>query len=159
MIENIEQKIDVEIVYALLSGKVTNAINRTLSRKLKDAGIDISPAQVSILYTLWHADGITQKQLSDYTAKDKPSITRLLDNMDKLQLIKRQQDKKDRRMNKIYLTPKAQSIKSQVREATVNALQDGFKGLTGNDMAEVQRMMKIIFNNLGGNTENDESED
>lgn len=150
MIDNIEQKIDVEIVYALLSGKVTNAINRTLSRKLKEASIDISPAQVSILYTLWRTDGITQKQLSDATAKDKPSITRLLDNMDKLQLIKRQQDKKDRRMNKIFLTAKAQTIREKVSEATVNALQEAFNGLSGDEMSEVQRMMKIIFNNLGG---------
>ena len=39
MIENIEKKVDVEIVYALLSGKVTNALNATLRKKLQEKKI------------------------------------------------------------------------------------------------------------------------
>lgn len=159
MIENIEKKIDVEIIYALLSGKVTNAINRTLMGKLKEANIEVTPAQVSILYTLWHCDGLSQKEISEQTAKDKPSVTRLLDNMEKLNLIQRKVDKKDRRANKVFLTAKASEIREKVQKATVSALQDGFKGLNADDMEKVQQLMKIIFNNLGGNSEENNSAD
>lgn len=159
MIENIEKKIDVEIVYALLSGKVTNAINRTLLGKLKEAEIDVTPAQVSILYTLWHKDGLSQKEISEQTAKDKPSVTRLLDNMEKLELVERKVDKKDRRANKIFLTPKAAEIRERVQMATTSALQEGCKGLSAKDMERVQQLMKIIFNNLGGNSEANNSMD
>lgn len=151
MIKDIEQKIDVEIVYALLSGKVTIAINRMLTSKLKEAGIDITPAQVSILYTLWHKDGITQKEIADQTAKDKPSVTRLLDSMEDMGIIKRKMDKKDRRSNLVHLTPKADAIREKVYAATNSALQEGFKGLTDEDVLDVQRLMKTIFFNIGGN--------
>lgn len=151
MIKDIEQKIDVEIVYALLSGKVTIAINRMLNSKLKEAGIGITPAQVSILYTLWHKDGITQKDIAEQTAKDKPSVTRLLDNMEAMGLIKRKMDKKDRRSNLVFLTAKAETIREKVCTATQSALQEGFKGLSDNDVKDVQRLMKTIFFNIGGN--------
>ena len=97
----------MEIVYALLSGKVTNAINATLRKKLLDAGIDLTPAQVAVLYTLWHKDGVTQKVIAEQTAKDKPSITRILDLMEKGGLITRKVGKEDRRSNiiKLYFLP------------------------------------------------------
>ncbi|MBQ0030836.1 MAG: MarR family transcriptional regulator [Paludibacteraceae bacterium] len=149
MIQDIEQKVDVEIVFALLSGKVTNAVNRTLSQNLKENNIEISPAQVSILYTLWREDGLTQKQLSDYTAKDKPSITRLLDNMEKIGLIARKQDKTDRRTNRIFLTKRAGEVKGTIRKATVEALQEGLKGMNDKDLGDVQRLLKMIYSNIG----------
>ena len=153
MIHDIENKIDVEIVYALLSGKVTQAINRTLLFKLKEANIDLTPAQVAVLHTLWHRDGVTQREIADRTAKDKPSVPRILDDLEKLGLTKRKNDKQDRRSNKIFLTPKAEGIRNKVTEATIGALQEGCSGLNDKDVANVQRLMKAIFMNLGGNTE------
>ncbi len=158
MIQDIENKIDVEIVYALLSGKVTQAINRTLLSKLKDANVDITPAQVAVLYTLWHKDGVTQKEIAEQTAKDKPSITRLLDNLEHAGLIKRKIDKADRRSNKVYLTAKAETLRPKVTGATVGALQEGCAGLSEADVVNVQRLMKAIFMNLGGNTDYDDVE-
>lgn len=149
MIEDIEKKVDVEIVYALLSGKVTNAINATLRKKLLEAGIDLTPAQVAVLYTLWHKDGVTQKVIAEQTAKDKPSITRILDLMEKAGLITRKVGKEDRRANTIKLTTKANGLRPKVQAATVAALEDGFQGLSDKDVADVQRLMKIIFNNIG----------
>lgn len=153
MIQDIESKIDVEIVYALLSGKVTQALNRTLLCKLKEANIDVTPSQVAVLLTLWHKDGITQREIADRTAKDKPSITRILDELEKTGLTKRKNDKADRRSNKIYLTPKAETIREKVKAATIEALQEGWDGLNDKDIAKVQRLMKTIFMNLGGNKE------
>lgn len=159
MIENIEEKIDVEIVYALLSGKVTHAMNRTLRIKLKEAGIDITSAQVAVLYTLWHKDGVSQREIATQVTKDMPSITRLLDDMDKRGLITRKQDKKDRRSNLIFLTAKAEHIREKVREATIACLQEGFKGLSPKNVADVQKLMKTVFNNLGGNSEENNNEE
>lgn len=154
MIENIEQKVDVEIVYALLSGKVTNALNATLRKKLQEKKIDLTPSQVAVLSTLWHKDGITQKEIAERTEKDKPSITRILDLMEKAKLVSRKMGKEDRRSNIITLTAKANTLKAKVQEATAEALQDGFAGLKEKDVLEVQRLMKLIFNNISKYADN-----
>ncbi|MBQ4036416.1 MAG: winged helix-turn-helix transcriptional regulator, partial [Paludibacteraceae bacterium] len=56
--------------------------------------------------------------------------------------------KEDRRANIISLTAKANALKPKVQEATAEALQDGFAGLSEKDVLEVQRLMKIIFSNI-----------
>ncbi len=147
-IDDIEKEIDVEIVLALMSGKVTNAINRRLSRDLHKAQIDISPAQANILFVLWRNDGIIEKKISTATYKDKPSITRVIDNMEKMGLVCRKKAPKDRRINRIFLTEKAQQMKTKVKEVARQTVNDAFKGLDDKEISDVQRLMKMIFNNL-----------
>lgn len=156
--EELEESVDVDIVFALLSGRVTSAMNRKLSQELSKEHIAVSAAQSSVLFALWHGDGVTQKQLSDTTYKDKPSITRLLDNMEKEDLVKRQQDPIDRRINKIYLTEKAKKISEKVFRAAVRTVSDACMELKENDVVTVQRLLKTVFRNLE-NSCADEDED
>lgn len=153
MIEEIEKKVDVEIVYALLSGKVTNALNATLRKKLQERNVELTPSQVCVLYALWDKNGITQKEIAERTEKDKPSITRILDLMEKDKLITRKMGKEDRRSNIINSTAKADKLKEKVHDATAATLQDCFKGLSEKDVQNVQRLMKHIFNNISKYTD------
>lgn len=148
MIDNIEKKVDVEIVYALLSGKVTSALNATLRKKLQEKKVDLTPSQVAVLYALWNKNGITQREIAERTEKDKPSITRILDLMEKEKLVTRKSGKEDRRSNIISLTAKSNALKEKVQECTAETLQDCFEGLSEKDVLEVQRLMKLIFNNI-----------
>ena len=76
-------RVDLQLVFAILNGKVSMAINRKLSRNFRQEGIDISPEQWTILLSLWEKDGVTQQELCNATFKDKPSMTRLIDNMER----------------------------------------------------------------------------
>lgn len=146
--ENISDLIDVKIVLALMSGKMTSAINRKFSKELHQANLEVSPAQTTVLFALWYQDGVTQKTVADETYKDKPSITRLLDNMEKNGLIERRRDAEDRRINKIFLSQKGQDMEGPVIEAAKVALSQGFKGLTEQEAKDVQRLLKKVFENL-----------
>ena len=148
MINDIESVIDVKLMFALMSGKVTNAINRVLAKELKSAKIEISPAQVTVLFALLSHDGITQKTLADLTSKDKPSITRLLDNMDKLKLVERRADPTDRRVNKVFLTKRGRNMEGEVRKAAVAAMQSAFIGMNEKDVNNMMKLMKLTFENL-----------
>ena len=64
-------KFDIQLIFAILNGKVSTAINRKLHRNFRQEGIDISPEQWTILLSLWEKDGITQQDLCNATFKDK----------------------------------------------------------------------------------------
>ena len=76
-------KFDIQLIFAILNGKVSTAISRKLHRNFRQNGIEISPEQWTILLSLWEKDGITQQELCNATFKDKPSMTRLIDNMER----------------------------------------------------------------------------
>ena len=102
MIEQVN--FDIRLIFAILNGKVSAAINRKLFRNFRQNGLEITPEQWTVLNFLWEKDGVTQQELCNATFKDKPSMTRLIDNMERQHLVVRISDKKDRRTNLIHLT-------------------------------------------------------
>ena len=110
-------ELDIEMVFALMNGKLSAAINRKLYRSFRKMSIDITPEQWTVLFYLWSRDGVTQQELCNVTFKDKPSMTRLIDNLEKQQLVVRSPGVRDRRINLIHLTEKGREL-----EATTNPL-------------------------------------
>ncbi|HKB44966.1 MAG TPA: MarR family transcriptional regulator, partial [Chitinophagaceae bacterium] len=97
-------------LYSFITGKASTAIARRLQRKINQAGLNITIEQWSVLYHLWKNEGQSQQQLCNATFRDKPSITRLVDNLEKLNLVKRVASDTDRRINFIYLTKQGQKL-------------------------------------------------
>ncbi len=106
---------DIRLIFAILNGKVSAAINRKLYRNFRLNGLEISPEQWTVLIFLWEKDGVTQQELCNATFKDKPSMTRLIDNMERQHLVVRISDKKDRRTNLIHLTKDGKKKKKKAR--------------------------------------------
>src|SRR5215216_7791184 len=94
-------------LYSFISGQASTAIARRLQKKFNQSGLNLTIEQWSVLYHLWKEDGISQQELCNATFRDKPSITRLVDNLEKLKLVKRVASENDRRINMIYLTREA----------------------------------------------------
>src|SRR4030095_12683659 len=94
-------------LYSFITGKASTAIARRLQKRFNNAGLNITIEQWSVLYHLWKEDGKSQQQLCNATFRDKPSITRLVDNLEKLDLVKRVASDSDRRINKVQLTKQA----------------------------------------------------
>ena len=115
---------DIQLIFAILNGKVSAAINRKLSRNFRQNGVDITPEQWTVLLFLWERDGVTQQELCNATFKDKPSMTRLIDNMERQHLVVRISDKKDRRTNLVHLTKTGRELEELL--CTVNLLRNKY---------------------------------
>ena len=61
---------DIRLIFAILNGKVSAAINRKLYRNFRQNGLEISPEQWTVLIFLWEKDGVTQQELCNATFKD-----------------------------------------------------------------------------------------
>src|SRR3954466_626317 len=111
-------------LYSFITGKASTAIARNLQKKFNAAGLKITIEQWSVLYHLWKEDGKSQQELCNATFRDKPSITRLVDNLEKLQLVKRVPSEHDRRINLIYLTKQAQKLEDETMRIADETLND-----------------------------------
>ena len=142
-----EFRIDQQLVFAILNGKVFTAINRKLSRNFRQNGIEITPEQWTILLSLWEKDGITQQDLCNATFKDKPSMTRLIDNMEKQHLVVRISDKKDKRTNLVYLTKTGRELESQSFKIAISTLHEALQGISVEELKIGQEVLRKIFTN------------
>ncbi|SHF86230.1 DNA-binding transcriptional regulator, MarR family [Bacteroides luti] len=138
---------DIQLIFAILNGKVSAAINRKLSRNFRQNNLDISPEQWTVLIFLWEKDGVTQQELCNATFKDKPSMTRLIDNMEKQHLVVRISDKKDRRTNLIHLTKTGREIEEKTRLVAALTLKEALYGIQLKDLEISQEVLRAIFHN------------
>ena len=91
---------------------------------------------------------MSQQQLCDATFRDKPSITRLVDNLEKLKLVKRVASKDDRRINMIYLTPEAQKLQEQTMLVANQTLNEALEGVTNGQVEIAKEVLQMVYENL-----------
>ncbi len=138
---------DIRLIFAILNGKVSAAINRKLHRNFRQGGLEISPEQWTVLIFLWEKDGVTQQELCNATFKDKPSMTRLIDNMERQHLVVRISDKNDRRTNQVHLTRTGRDLEEQARHIANETLKQALTGIDLDDLKISQDVMRKIFQN------------
>ena len=139
---------DINLIFAILNGKVSAAINRKLYRNFRLNGLEMTPEQWTVMIYLWEKDGVPPQELCNATFKDKPSMTRLIDNMERQHLVVRISDKKDRRNNLIHLTKTGKDVEPQARIVVSKTLKEALQGIEVKDLQISQDVLKKIFLNI-----------
>ncbi|TKG88738.1 MarR family transcriptional regulator [Puteibacter caeruleilacunae] len=134
------------------SSSLISVASRLLSSHLQQAfavkNIDITIEQWTLLFYLWEKDGQTQRELSITSNKEKSTITRQINAMEKRGLIERQSHPVDKRNNIIVLTEKGKSIKTEALEAAGNITLNSELGVSDEDLEIFKRVLKTIICNL-----------
>lgn len=135
-------------LYSFITGKASTAIARRLQKKFNAAGLHITIEQWSVLYHLWKQEGISQQELCNATFRDKPSITRLVDNLEKLNLVKRVASDNDRRINLIYLTRQAQKLQEEAMTLAEETLNEALETVPPDKVDVCKEVLQIVYDNL-----------
>lgn len=106
-------------------GNFTNLINKKMVYYLNSqlALFDITAEQWQVLLNLSQQNNINQKILSEIVKKDQPTLTRMLDILERKSLVKRQVSKDDRRSFRIEITEKGLELTKKL----VPYIEDIFK--------------------------------
>ena len=135
-------------LYSFITGKASTAIARRLQKKFNTSGLNVTIEQWSVLYHLWKNDGISQQELCNATFRDKPSITRLVDNLEKLQLVKRVASDSDRRINLIFLTRQGQKLEDETMNLAEETLNEALEGIPANNINLCKEILQQVYDNL-----------
>jgi len=135
-------------LYSFITGKASTAIARRLQKKFNQSTLNLTIEQWSVLYHLWKEDGISQQELCKATFRDKPSITRLVDNLEKLKLVKRIPSKEDRRMNLIFLTTESKKLQETTMGMAEETLNEALIGVPPDRIEICKQVLQIVYDNL-----------
>ena len=80
--------------------------------------------------------------------RDKPSITRLLDNLEKLQLVKRVASEDDRRINRICLTKTGLKLQEQTMMLAEHTLNEALEGVAPEEIDFCKDVLQLVYDNL-----------
>ncbi|HXK16904.1 MAG TPA: MarR family transcriptional regulator [Polyangiaceae bacterium] len=77
-------------------------------------GLELTPEQWIVLVQLWRKDGQSQSALSELTLRDRPTMSRILDTMEKSGLVERSVDEQDARARLVKLTRSGKSLQAKL---------------------------------------------
>ena len=119
--------------------RVVQKIDRMQSAYLRSW--DLNTAQFDVLAHVGAHKGITQQALSDSLLVTKGNISQLLDRMEKLDLLKRCQEKRN---NTLTLTEKGQELYERVVPTTEKLIEEQFTVLSASEVAELLRLARKL---------------
>lgn len=129
---------------------LNSRIKKCFFDKLQENGINITPEQYLVLDILWEKQSLSQQNIADIIQKDKNSVTKIIDSLEKKNLVMRVMDKNDRRINKIELTEEAFALEKITTEVAINFMNDVVKDIDTKDLDTFVNVMRQLKNNLEG---------
>lgn len=135
-------------LYSVINGMASTAVARRLQKNFRNAGLEITIEQWSVLYHLWKEDGLSQQELCTRTFRDKPSITRLIDNLEKQHLVKRVASPTDRRINLVQLTDAAKDLQQITIDLANQTMAEALVGVDKKDIETVKLVFQKVYDNL-----------
>lgn len=144
----VEKILTSEDRYNLLTGNVPLLFNRFLSQQFRLTGIELTREQWSVMVPLWKEDGCSQQAIADFTHRDKPGITRLIDNLEKQGYVERRGHPGDRRQNLIFLTHKGKNIEKEIMNVVNAVTEKATKGLLEDQVMEIKNVFQLIRENI-----------
>ena len=135
-------------LYSVINGMASTAVARKLQKNFRQSGLEITIEQWSVLYHLWKEDGLSQQELCNRTFRDKPSITRLIDNLEKQKLVKRTASKSDRRINLVSLTDAAKELQEKTIELANETMNEALVGINKEEIETVKQVLQRVYDNL-----------
>jgi DNA-binding MarR family transcriptional regulator len=140
----------VDLPFAESVGYQIRATHRTLQRFLQ---LKIEPHGVSLgmwyfLRALWHEDGLTQRELSRRVGTMEPTTLSAILNMEKKGLVRRAQNKKDRRKWHVHLTAKGRALKAELIPLARDVVDTAVQSLSRKEIRQLMDGLAEIQNNL-----------
>ncbi|MFP4089186.1 MAG: MarR family winged helix-turn-helix transcriptional regulator [Cyclobacteriaceae bacterium] len=140
------KKIKVENSLSMVMGKASRLLTNRISKNLSEH--NVTAEQWMLLASLWRKNGQTQQALAEVSNKNKASITHLIDNLEKRQLVTRHADESDRRNKIIYLTPEGERLQEELASIVKKTTKAMTRGIDKKDLKVSKQVMKQIIENL-----------
>lgn len=132
--------------FGFLLHDVSRLMKTVFDRRGREIGLTRS--QWWVLTMLYAKEGVTQSELADFMDLEKPTLGRLLDRMQEKEWIERRPDRRDRRVNRLFLTEKVQEIMRALRKTAADVRKDALGNMATIEREDFIDTLIKIKNNL-----------
>jgi DNA-binding MarR family transcriptional regulator len=128
-------------------GKIRDAANRMILLELEKHGVgSIAPSHGDILMSLYGRDGISVKELAEKIHRTQPTVTVLVDKLEKLGYVERKKSEEDSRVTLIKLTEIGIQLKPIFREISEKLNNVIYGDLHISEKEQLEHLLGRILN-------------
>jgi len=128
------------------------ALKRYGSRLLSQKSFDFSMEQILVLKILEDEEGLHLTQLAEKCERDKTTITRMINGLERRNLVVKVPSETDSRQKSIYLTHLGKEKIGELAPLTEEIQKIAFGGIDPDHIKLAQDVLNRVTNNLEGNS-------
>lgn len=137
---------DLDDCIAFITNKSAKKLADEFNRRLQEHGT--TRVQWIALFYIGKAGEVSQKELSDYMDIKESSMVRLIDRMEKEELVERRKDSEDRRITKIILTDRGKFLKEELMPIGQEFQNDVVKGISKENLEVFKEVLQRMTYNI-----------
>ncbi|MEA4884406.1 MAG: MarR family transcriptional regulator [Clostridia bacterium] len=109
---------------------------------------EVYPGQVGCLWIISSNDGIAQRDLARRLHVARPTVTVMLQKMEKAGIITRRNDDDDQRLTRIYLTEAGRKLQNEMNLVLADFIKIGIGQMPADDQLEFERLLSVLSSNI-----------
>ncbi len=141
-------KYDFNLSLGKLSQEISKRLGILLVQNFKSLNYDIKAEEWKVISFLFNKKGVNQQDISEFANIDKVAVKRMLDNLEKRNIISRKIHKKDKRNNLISLTIEGEKLYEILIPQAENTLKTAFEVIEKDEIENLLNMLNKINQNL-----------
>ena len=136
----------VEDRLIFLISKVCQKLIVNLQKAFSESGIEVTPIQVMLLFFLQKNDGSSLTQISQGLMLENPTVTGLIDRLEKLDYVKRSDHPDDRRVYLVRITEKGKKVANKALPIIKKLNEEIKKGYSKGEIENFKKVLIGAFN-------------
>lgn len=135
---------EVAVYINILNSKIKKYFGDELNKNT----INMTPEQYLVMDILWDEGTLSQQAIADIIQKDKNSVTKFIDSLERKGFVFRAVDKEDRRINNIVLSKDGIMLKDTTTEVAINMINQVVKNIDDNELAVFVKVLQQMKHNI-----------
>ncbi|MBM4308598.1 MAG: MarR family transcriptional regulator [Deltaproteobacteria bacterium] len=129
-----------------LISKVFHKLMTNLQKAFSEAGIEVTPVQAMLLFYLQKKDGSSLTEISSGLMLENPTVTGLIDRLEKLGYVKRADHPNDRRVFLVHITEKGKTVANKALPIVKRLNEQIKEGYSNEDIEAFKKILIGAFN-------------
>jgi len=136
----------IEDRFIFLISKVCQKLIINLQKAFSESNLEVTPIQVMLLFYLQKNNGSSLTQISQGLMLENPTVTGLIDRLEKSGYVKRSDHPNDRRVYLVHLTEKGKKVANKALPIIKKLNEEIKKGYSKGEMEGFQKVLVGTFN-------------
>jgi MarR family transcriptional regulator, organic hydroperoxide resistance regulator len=125
---------------------LSQLLYRKFSDRLEPFGI--TPFHWLVLCCLWQEDGLPTSEIGEKLQQVGGTLTGVLDRMEERDLVRREKDKSDRRICRIWLTDAGKELRDILPQISAELHDETWQGVSATERARFSQLLDRAIANL-----------
>jgi DNA-binding MarR family transcriptional regulator len=136
----------IEDRFIFLISKVCQKLIINLQKAFSESGVEVTPIQVMLLFFLQKNDGLSLTQISQGLMLENPTVTGLIDRLEKLGYVKRSDHPNDRRVYLVNITEKGNRVAKKALPIIKKLNEQIKEGYSKSEIDDFKKVLIGAFN-------------